>query len=188
MSGANVVRFLLACGKIKRTVRTGWTRYGVNEPESVSDHMYRMALLSILLPSTEAFKPEKVMKMAIIHDLAECIVGDITPFCGVSKQEKHRREEEAITFICSSLPEDIGPELVSLWKEYDEQKTPESLVCKDLDKFEMILQAYEYELEANRPGWLEEFFKSTEGLFTYPCVREWVDALRKERSEFTTKK
>lgn len=33
------------------------------------------------------------MKMAIVHDLAECIVGDITPFCGISKQEKHRREE-----------------------------------------------------------------------------------------------
>ncbi|KAM3172256.1 hypothetical protein ACTXT7_014933, partial [Hymenolepis weldensis] len=93
MSGASVLHFLLACGKIKRTVRTGWTRYGVNEPESVADHMYRMALLSTLLPSTEDFKPEKVMKMAIVHDLAECIVGDITPFCGISKQEKHRREE-----------------------------------------------------------------------------------------------
>lgn len=33
------------------------------------------------------------MKMAIVHDLAECIVGDITPFCGVSKEEKYRREE-----------------------------------------------------------------------------------------------
>lgn len=61
------------------------------------------------------------------------------------------------------------------------------MVCKDLDKFEMILQAYEYEMEANRPGWLEEFFKSSEGVFTYPCVREWVDALRKERSEFAAK-
>lgn len=40
------------------------------------------------------------MKMAIIHDLAECIVGDITPFCGVSKEDKHAREEvSCIVFI-----------------------------------------------------------------------------------------
>lgn len=30
--------------------------------------------------------------MALVHDIAECIVGDITPFCGVSKEEKKRRE------------------------------------------------------------------------------------------------
>lgn len=61
-------------------------------------------------------------------------------------------------------------------------------MCKDLDKFEMILQAYEYEVEADKPGWLEDFFKNTEGIFTYPCVREWVEALRKERAEFAAKK
>ncbi|KAM7542244.1 hypothetical protein Aperf_G00000002251 [Anoplocephala perfoliata] len=188
MSGVSVLRFLLACGKIKRTVRTGWTRYGVDKPESVADHMYRMALLSTLLPSTEAFKPEKVMKMAIVHDLAECVVGDITPFCGVSKEEKYRREKEALTAICSNLPDEIGCELVNLWKEFEERTTPESVVCNDLDKFEMILQAYEYEVEAGRPGWLDEFFSSTEGIFKFPCVREWVDALRKERSEFMAKK
>ena len=32
------------------------------------------------------------MKLALVHDLAECIVGDITPFCGVSPQEKEKRE------------------------------------------------------------------------------------------------
>ncbi len=55
-------------------------------------------------------------------------------------------------------------------------------MCKDLDKFEMILQAFEYEKEAGKPGWLEEFFKSTEGVFTYPCVQEWVRALREIRA------
>ena len=71
-------------------------------------------------------------------------------------------------------------------QEYEEQKTPESVVCKDLDKFEMILQAYEYEMEAGKPGWLEQFFKSTEGVFSYPCVRAWVDELRKMRTATAT--
>lgn len=50
----------------------------------------------------------------------------------------------------------------------------------------MILQAFEYELEAERPGWLEEFFTSTEGVFSHPCVQEWVAALRQIRSSTAT--
>lgn len=34
----------------------------------------------------------RLIKMALVHDLAECLVGDITPFCGVSREEKHKRE------------------------------------------------------------------------------------------------
>ena len=31
--------------------------------------------------------------MALVHDLAESIVGDLTPSCGVSKEEKAKREK-----------------------------------------------------------------------------------------------
>lgn len=30
--------------------------------------------------------------MALVHDLAESVVGDITPHQGVTKEEKYRRE------------------------------------------------------------------------------------------------
>jgi len=33
------------------------------------------------------------MKLALVHDMAECIVGDIAPMDNVSKAEKHRREK-----------------------------------------------------------------------------------------------
>jgi putative hydrolase of HD superfamily len=36
-------------------------------------------------------------------------------------------------------------EIVELWHEYEDAKTPEALFVKDLDKFEMIVQALEYE-------------------------------------------
>lgn len=58
---------------------------------------------------------------------------------------------------------------------------------KDLDKFDMILQAFEYETEQSRPGALEEFFRSTEGRFTHPKIRLWVDQLYKEREARKTK-
>lgn len=34
----------------------------------------------------------RLIKMTVVHDLAECIVGDITPHCNVSREEKLRRE------------------------------------------------------------------------------------------------
>lgn len=54
--------------------------------------MHRMALLSMILPHDLGIDTRRCTRISLVHDLAECIVGDITPYCGVSKQEKHQRE------------------------------------------------------------------------------------------------
>lgn len=53
--------------------------------------------------------------MTLIHDLAECIVGDITPFCGVPPDEKHRLEDKAMEDICKLL-DDKGPEILQIFR------------------------------------------------------------------------
>ena len=50
-------------------------------------------------------------------------------------------------------------------QEYEDQQTDESKFVKDLDRFDMILQAYEYEVADSRPQGLQEFFTSCEGSF-----------------------
>lgn len=40
---------------------------------------------------------------------------------------------------------DTAREIVALWQEYEDASTKEALLVKDLDKFEMIVQALEYE-------------------------------------------
>lgn len=42
------------------------------------------------------FCHSRCMKLALVHDLAECIVGDIAPADNISKAEKHRREKVQI--------------------------------------------------------------------------------------------
>ena len=49
------------------------------------------------------------------------------------------------------------------WQEYEHQTSPEAIFVKDLDKFEMIFQAHEYEQLAKKPGSLQEFFDTTKG-------------------------
>jgi len=63
----------------------------------------------------------------------------------------------------------LASEIESLWLEYEEGAGALAQVAKQLDKFEMIVQADEYE-RANPGKDLEEFFKSTEGYFTHPEV------------------
>ena len=52
---------------------------------------------------------------------------------------------------------------VMFFQEYEHQTSPEAIFVKDLDQFEMIFQAHEYEQLAKKPGSLQEFFDTTKG-------------------------
>ncbi|KAK3087112.1 hypothetical protein FSP39_001846, partial [Pinctada imbricata] len=152
-----------------RVKRTGWVLRNVQSPESVAEHMYRMAVLSFLVETKYGINKERCIKIALVHDIAECIVGDITPADGLSKAEKRQKEEAAMKEITALVNKDIGDEIYSLWLEYEEQSSEEAKFVKDLDKFEMILQAHEYEKSDGRPNGLQEFFDSTEGTYFIKC-------------------
>lgn len=185
---ADILKFMTLVGKLKTTKRTGWVYRGVKSPESVSDHMYRMAVMTFLLNSREEgsnINRDHCIKLALVHDMAECIVGDITPFDGVSKEEKHKREKETMEHLSSLVGEEAGKEFLLLWKEYEAQETEEARFVKDLDRFEMILQAHEYEESEGKTGtgWLQEFFDCTKDKFQHAIVKEWVEQLNRLRHQ-----
>ncbi len=71
------------------------------------------------------------MKMCLIHDMAESIVGDITPVDGVPKTEKNRREASTMDFLSKRLLGNVdggkqGEEIRAIWQEYEDSKTEES--------------------------------------------------------------
>mmetsp|Transcript_22481 Transcript_22481/g.66948 ORF Transcript_22481/g.66948 Transcript_22481/m.66948 type:complete len:126 (-) Transcript_22481:222-599(-) len=121
--------------------------------------------------------------MAIVHDVAEAIVGDITPHCNVSDADKHKMERDAIEQIQEMLGRDSGAagEVASLWHEYEGASTPEAQLVKDFDKLEMIVQAYEYERSQDGMH-LQEFFDSTAGKFKTPLGRAWAEELIQRRA------
>eukprot|EP01083_Nonionella_stella_P052471 139188_1 len=84
--------------------------------------------------------------MAVTHDVCESLAGDITPFCEAGAvASKQAKEHAAMEEIRRMVGDPLGLELFELWKEYEEQETVEALYCKDIDKFEMVMQAFEYE-------------------------------------------
>ncbi len=82
--------------------------------------------------------------MALVHDMAEAIVGDITPECGVSEEEKYRREKKALEEMTSHLDPETRAHICGLWYEYEGGETEEAKLVKQIDKFEFALQAHEY--------------------------------------------
>ncbi|KAJ5052351.1 uncharacterized protein L3040_002102 [Drepanopeziza brunnea f. sp. 'multigermtubi'] len=91
------VPFMLLLETLKHLPRTGWVQHGVDCPESVSGHIFLMTVMASLLKSDG--DPSRRAAMALVHDMAESLVGDITPSQGVSKEEKHQRELLAMKYI-----------------------------------------------------------------------------------------
>ena len=152
-------------------------------------------MMAFVASSLPGFDSAKAVKMALVHDLAESLVGDITPHDGVTKADKHAREEAAMTRLQLTLQGDVPPsaggvgsvwqgagdEMLALWHEYEACASPEALLLKDLDKLEMILQAHEYEQATGAP--LDEFFRSTANAFLTPAGTALADEVRARRAK-----
>jgi len=61
-----------------------------------------------------SFNRDKILRMALIHDLGEVFTGDLTPDDQVAPGEKRRRERESVTRVVSRLPR--GREYIDLWR------------------------------------------------------------------------
>ncbi|XP_074006819.1 5'-deoxynucleotidase HDDC2 [Numenius arquata] len=180
--GGGLLPFLRLLGQLKRIPRTGWVYRNVAKPESVSDHMYRMAMMA-LVTEDKSLNKDRCIRLALVHDMAECIVGDIAPADNISKEEKHRREEAAMQQLSQLLSEDLRKEIYELWEEYENQSTAEAKFVKQLDQCEMILQAFEYEELENTPGRLQDFYDSTAGKFVHPEILQLVSLINTERNK-----
>ncbi len=130
---------------LKQLYRKGWLLRGV-EPEhceTVAEHSFGNALLCLLLaPRQPGLDLVKVLRLALIHDLGEVYVGDLTPLDGVTSEEKHRLEAVAVEKILGKLPG--GDALIADWKEYESQVTPEAKFVKQIDRLELAMQASVY--------------------------------------------
>jgi putative hydrolase of HD superfamily len=125
--------------RLKRLPRAGWLRVGVEAPESVAAHSWGVAYLVLLLCPPDVDRG-RALALAVLHDVGEARVGDITPHDGVDRAEKRRAEEAALVSL-------VDPALVALWREYEDGSSPEGRFVKACDKLDMALQAQLYATE-----------------------------------------
>jgi putative hydrolase of HD superfamily len=183
----NLLRFFLKISDLIRLKRTGWVQSGIRDPERVAGHMFRMAVMAMLFEEdvhdTKILNGSAVV-LSLVHDMAECIVGDITPNDPVSAEDKHTMEMDAMSELVKNLPTGrMALEFFNGLERYEEQHPDDwdAKLTKDLDKFDMILQAYEYEEKCKKGQFLQHFFDSTKTVFKTSQIKAWDSRLRQQR-------
>ncbi len=154
--------------------------------------MYRMSIMTMLAPPSLSARLNipHCTKMALVHDMAELLVGDITPVDGVPKVEKGRREAATMEFLCGGEgmlgkwgKGEQGMGIQAIFEEYEASETPESLFVHDVDKVELLLQMVEYEKRGEGKLDLGEFSRVAQNV-KLEEMKEWCREILKERAEF----
>ena len=146
--------------ELKNVPRQGWKeKLGVNNPESVADHSYSTAVMSMILSDLQGLNSEKIIKMALLHDLAESIIGDITPD-HITKNEKNSKENLVMKQILKNLPSKITEQYFEIWTEYQKNSSQEAILIHDIDKLEMAFQAKFYQDKGIPKEKLQTFFNT----------------------------
>lgn len=145
----DAMRFYLLVTQLKYKIRSGWdeTHWNVSKErlESIAEHVYGTCILALSIDSEFETNLDinKVVKMLVIHELGEVVIGDITPFDNITPEEKMEKEHEAIKEVLGELSK--KEELYSLLLEFDEKKTKEAIFAHHCDKLEADIQAKVYQ-------------------------------------------
>ena len=139
------------------------------------------------------------MKMTLVHDMGEALIGDITPSDNILRgliqtrikfsqltnniEEKRRRERLAVQYL-ACLAEPVNPifakEIEDLWSEYEEGVSDVARLVKGTDALECMDQAVIYEKRLRRESTLSEFMQ-LEQKVEAPELKGWMAHLKQER-------
>lgn len=150
-SATNVIEFYKIAVILKQIIRSGWKQWNVKQErlESVAEHVYGTCMLAIAMASEFDYNIDikKVVMMMAIHELEETVIPDITPFDGISEEEKMRMGHEAIVKVLSPLAS--SDTLINLIIEFDSRATNEARFAYQCDKLECDLMSIMYDRQEN---------------------------------------
>ncbi len=165
-------RFIHEAGQLKRVARSGWWAAGVKDPESVADHSFRTGIIARFLADLEGADAEKVLTMALFHDIPEARINDMHKVAQryVDLDEAQNR---AATEQAQSLPEPSGLHIADIFAEMTAMETLEARVAKDADHLECLFQAREY-LALGHP--VEDWIKNARQALHTASAKKIADA------------
>lgn len=180
---------------LKDQMRRGWQRVGIRcdscgqgaadgrvrvaRPESVADHTWGVALLALIASEERpALDRARLIELAITHDLAEAVVGDLIPGEYAHKGEKIARERRGLEDLVKTLPFPLRGLLLARFEELAASTSPEAQLVHELDKLEMAFQAARYRDQGVAPKDLAGFHDSAAGGVRDPLLASVLAKLR----------
>lgn len=134
--------------ELKELSRSGWiSKLNLKNPETVASHTLLMIVLVLYFGSNKSYscrKKLRLIEMVLVHDLAESVIGDITPDSDKYLGKK-KLENKVFAQMMSVLPHStLKDEFKSCWKEFSSNSSIDSKIVHVIDKLEMLIQANHY--------------------------------------------
>jgi putative hydrolases of HD superfamily len=183
------IRFLSELMRLKSVPRIGWLLRGVRDVESVAAHSFGVGVIAMLLSDRARERGmmvnvERVMRMALMHDMTEVRTGDlpstIKRYFGKKnvKSADHLIAEEIFARLGG-----IGKDYLEIWQDYENRNSIESRIVKAADKLDLLLQSVEYEKGGARS--LHEFWANSDeefaGLDLEELISDLIESLKQSR-------
>lgn len=165
----NLLKFFIEVGKLKRKHRRGWQMHQIKDSETTAEHTFRVAIIAWVLGERKKINIERVVKMALVHDLCEVYAPDITPYDPLIPKDKkkalevlkrwpkftsamrvkkynnkYKVELKSLEKLTAKLPKELRNEIVGLWLDFENGLSKEGRFVKQVDKMESLLQGLEY--------------------------------------------
>jgi len=177
------LNFLLLANRLKTTPRTGWAVRGVTNCESVADHSFGVALTALTLSEMvpQDVDREKILTMAVLHDLAESVTGDLS--LGGSRLLPKGAKAEAETRAMDEALGGLGfsERWLEIWREFEDLANDEARIVRDADRVDLLTQALVYERNTGTVN-LEEFWEfAPVSSFHFPESRALIEGLLQRR-------
>jgi len=185
-----LLNFLLVCNTLKRIPRTGWLIRGATPAiaETVAGHSHTTTLVAYFLAlQDEKVDIRRLLLMALIHDLPEAELGDISrvplPELRDFYQAKRLAESQVMMSLLSNLEPEIRTELANIWQDYITGTSYESRIVEAADRLATIIQALHLIKIGHKRKLFEAFFDDAEkSIITQkiPLASEIMKSFRKE--------
>lgn len=135
----SIFAFINKAEQLKDTLRFAFTASG--KQESAAEHSWRLCLLVMVCSDHVAhLSLEKMLRLALVHDLPEAVCGDTVACEQSDPLSKSAKEREAMRELARELPPNAGESILALWEEYEAASSEEARYVKALDKIETLMQ------------------------------------------------
>ena len=167
--------------RLKTVPRIGWLLRGVRDVESVAAHSFGVAFIAMLLADRARARKipvdvERVLRMALLHDLTETRTGDLPSTIKryFEPSTLKAADEKIVKEIFAGIGS-LGEIYFELWQDYEDRASLEARLVKAADKLDLLLQAYEYEMGGAQS--LQEFWESADEDFAALGIEDLIDDL-----------
>jgi putative hydrolase of HD superfamily len=200
----NLFKFILEVGKLKRRERRGWQIHQIKNPETTAEHIFHLAILAWVLGKNKGLNLERIIKMALVHDLCKVYAPDITPYDPLlpknkkkiievlkrwpkltpamkikKEQNKFKLENKALNKLISKLPLNLKAEIKNLWLDFEKGLTAEGRFVKQADKMINFLQGLEYWRKYGKIQY-KLWIRWIKEILDDPTLLKFLEAIEKE--------